>query len=269
MRSQARREANKHNAARSTGPLTAVGKKRASRNASKHGLTIGIRHDPGTSNKIETLAVAIAGKNATPRLLQAARDVAEAQLEARRLQDFKLALIELEATRIHVAMKARGSRDQQYEGTNRSMQHNAEAYVRALPVLAKLERYERRAQSRMRRAFRIYTIIDEDARQKNGQPERLVTNTPAPSPAHTAPSPVARKMNFLFVLPKWKSSFRGARIIPTIRLPRELFGMSGDRSHNGKAVRRKDSCDRHHRTWLCRAPTRACCLQRKDLSCRI
>jgi hypothetical protein len=66
-----------------------------------------------------------------------------------------------------------------------------------------------------------------------------------------------------------RSSFRGARIIPTIRLPCELFGMSGDRSHNGKAVRRKESRNRHYWTWLCRAPTRTCCLQRKDLSCRI
>jgi hypothetical protein len=177
MQSQARGEANKQNAARSTGPLTAVGKRRASRNACKHSLNISIRHDPGISNRIEALAVAIAGKNATPRLLQAARDVAEAHLEARRLQDFKLALIELEATRIQVAMKARGIRDQQNEGDKRTMQLSAEAYIRALPVLAKLERYERRAQSRKRRAFRIYTIIDEDSPAKSSQSERPLTST--------------------------------------------------------------------------------------------
>jgi hypothetical protein len=102
--SQARKAANKRNAVRSTGPLTASGKQRASRNALKHGLSTSIRHRPDISNKIEALAVAIAGANSIPRRLQAARGVAEAELELRRLQEFRLALIEVEASRLAAAV---------------------------------------------------------------------------------------------------------------------------------------------------------------------
>jgi hypothetical protein len=42
------------------------------------------------------------------------------------------------------------------------MQDNVQAYMRALSVLAKLERYERRALSRQRRALRMYTIAAEE-----------------------------------------------------------------------------------------------------------
>jgi hypothetical protein len=108
MSSQARTAANKRNAVRSTGPLTAAGKKRASCNARKHGMSVSIRHTPGISNKIEALAVAIAGKNITPRRLQAARGVAEAQFELKRLQEFKLALIEVEATGIRASANTVG-----------------------------------------------------------------------------------------------------------------------------------------------------------------
>jgi hypothetical protein len=137
MSSQARKAANKRNAVRSTGPLTASGKQRASRNALKHGLSTSIRHRPDISNKIEALAVAIAGANSIPRRLQAARGVAEAELELRRLQEFRLALIEVEAAKIRAATKG----DRQDGGDERATQDTARAYMQALPVLAKLERY--------------------------------------------------------------------------------------------------------------------------------
>ena len=47
--------------------------------------------------------MAIAGKKAAPRLLNAARGVAEAELELRRLEEFRLALIEVEAAKICAA----------------------------------------------------------------------------------------------------------------------------------------------------------------------
>jgi hypothetical protein len=106
MSSPPRIAANRRNAVRSTGPLTAAGKIRASRNARKHGLSISIRNDPSISSNIEALAVAIAGKNATPRQLQAARGVAEAHLELRRLQEFKLALIKIDATSMSTTRNA-------------------------------------------------------------------------------------------------------------------------------------------------------------------
>jgi hypothetical protein len=162
MSSQARIAANKRNAARSTGPLTAAGKRRASRNARKHGLSVSIRHEPGISNKIEDLARAIVGNNATPRRLRAARGVAEAQLELRRLQEFESALIEVEAANTRTATKTADDDGHQNNGDERAMQVNALAYMRALPVLAKLDRYERKALSRYRRAVHIYAIAAEE-----------------------------------------------------------------------------------------------------------
>lgn len=160
MSSHARMAANKRNAARSTGPLTPLGKQRASRNALKHGLSASIRHHRDISNKIEALAVAIAGANSIPRRLQAARGVAEAELELRRLQEFRLALIEAEAAKIRAATNAAG--DRQDGGDERATQDTARAYMQALPVLAKLERYERRAWSSYRRAIYIYAVAAEE-----------------------------------------------------------------------------------------------------------
>jgi hypothetical protein len=160
MSSHARMAANKRNAARSTGPLTPLGKQRASRNALKHGLSTSIRHQPDISNKIEALAVAIAGANSIPRRLQAARGVAEAELGLRRLQEFRLALIEVEAAKIRAATKAAG--DRQNGSDERATQDTARAYMQALAVLAKLERYERRAWSSHRRAIHIYAVAAEE-----------------------------------------------------------------------------------------------------------
>ena len=156
MLSKARVAANKRNAVRSTGPLSASGKQRASRNAFRHGLSVSIRHRPDISNKIEALAVAIAGKKAAPRLLNAARGVAEAELELRRLEEFRLALIEVEAAKICAGTRA--AEDDLNGSDERPMQDTARAYMQALPALGRLERYERRAWSRHRRAIHIYAI---------------------------------------------------------------------------------------------------------------
>lgn len=106
MASPRRIAANRRNAARSTGPVTATGKMRASRNALKHGFNVSVRHDPATSVKLEVLAEAIAGKNPTARRLRAALDVAEAQLELKRVQEYRLALIELSKSRLALQYRA-------------------------------------------------------------------------------------------------------------------------------------------------------------------
>jgi hypothetical protein len=160
MSSQARITANKRNALRSTGPITASGKQRASRNSLKHGLSTSIRHPSDTSCKIEAMAVAIAGANSTPRRLEAGRGIAAAELELKRLQEFRLALIEVEAIKIRAATQAAGN--YQAGGDERATQDTARAYMQAIPVLAKLDRYERRAWSSYRRAIHIYSIAAEE-----------------------------------------------------------------------------------------------------------
>jgi len=129
--------ANKRNAVRSTGPFTASGKRRVSRNALKHGLSTSIRHQLGNSAKIEALAVAIAGPNSDPVRLQAARGVADAEFELRRQREFRLALVEVEAAKIRAAAKV-ASDDEDAGG--RDMRDTA----RALNLSA---RYLRKAES--------------------------------------------------------------------------------------------------------------------------
>jgi hypothetical protein len=160
MSSPASIEANKRNAVRSTGPLSASGKQRASRNALKHGLSTSIRHRPDISAKIEALAVAIAGANSIPRRLQAARGVAAAELELKRLQEFRLALIDVETAKIRAAANATGNH--LAGGDDCVTQDTARAYQQAMPALAKLERYERRAWSSYRRAVHIYAVAAEE-----------------------------------------------------------------------------------------------------------
>lgn len=152
--SEGRTLANKRNPARSTGPTTVAGKLRASQNALKHGLNVSIRHEPDASDKIETLAVAIACDNPTLQRMQAARDIAEAYLELRRVQQFKLALIESEATKL----RATAADDVEADHTEHVAYEYTQACVQALPALTKVERYERRALSRHRRAIHAYLI---------------------------------------------------------------------------------------------------------------
>ena len=148
--------ANMHNAARSTGPKTVAGKARSSRNAVKHGLNVSIRHEPGASDNIEALTVAVAGDNPTPQRLRAARDIAEAHLELGRIQQLKLALMESEATRLRAGVTE--DRSYQNDRAELATSEYTLACMQALPALTKLDRYERRALSRHRRAIHTYLI---------------------------------------------------------------------------------------------------------------
>ena len=52
----ARLAANRKNALRSTGPKTSPGKRKAARNALRHGLAIPVWSDPSLSERIEALS---------------------------------------------------------------------------------------------------------------------------------------------------------------------------------------------------------------------
>jgi hypothetical protein len=162
MTSQARTTANKSNAARSTGPRTARGKARSKRNAIKHGLSVYVRCDPTAATAIERLAHAIAGKGASPVRLQRAADLAEAEMELRRLRDYKLALIAAEADRKNTATTIGNDDAQDQQDRVINPAESVQAYMRALPILSKLERYERRALSRHRRALLMYAVAVQE-----------------------------------------------------------------------------------------------------------
>jgi hypothetical protein len=120
--------ANRANAQRSTGPKTAAGQLKSSRNSYRHGLSLPLSVDLQTRANIETLAQAIAGEHATEDQLQVAELIAEAQLDLKRIR----------ATRARV--------------TPSSLDETLD--LRVLTRLRVLDRYERLALSRRKFAAR-------------------------------------------------------------------------------------------------------------------
>ena len=129
--------ANRRNGSLGRGPKTSTGKARSSRNAFKHGLSIPANRDKTLRRQIEVLAQTLAQSQAGNVFWQA-RTAAEAELELVR------ARAELEAvlTRAGITAERNGGPEQ---GT---------ALIQVLPELQRLERYERRAFSKRRRALR-------------------------------------------------------------------------------------------------------------------
>ena len=77
--------ANRKNAQRSTGPRSSRGKKRASRNARRHGLTTPAS-GPEFEREAERLARQLAGETEDIIVLELAREAAQAELERRRIR---------------------------------------------------------------------------------------------------------------------------------------------------------------------------------------
>ncbi len=92
MTSQAQRQANRANAARSTGPRTRAGKAAAARNARRHGLSLPVRADAALACEVAALAHAIAGEGASRASRAAAARIAEAQVDLLRAGGVRLAL---------------------------------------------------------------------------------------------------------------------------------------------------------------------------------
>jgi hypothetical protein len=89
--SQRKIEANRRNARLST---SLSGKARSARNARQHGLAVPIWSDPLLTKDAESLARAIAGPKASPRLMTAARRVAEAQATVAKVRRYVVKAIE-------------------------------------------------------------------------------------------------------------------------------------------------------------------------------
>ena len=171
--------ANRANARNSTGPRSASGKKRASRNALTHGLTTPMA-GAAVTREIEALARQIAGDPKDRVRMAAARDAAEAQLDLARVQRVGVAFIErtaavgrLEQRKLFrtirdeaafMALSCLGVRlgktqpkcavDPLPAMPTEEPARTTEAVARALPDLLRLNRYERRAAARRDRATR-------------------------------------------------------------------------------------------------------------------
>jgi len=148
MASERQIAANRCNARNSTGPRSTSGRKRASQNAFRHGLTKRIS-SAEFDREVETLARQIAGDTEDKLKIELARDAAEAELELVRVRRVKVALIE----RV-TAFGGFDAVDPLPAMPSQEPQRTAEAVRRALPDLLKLYRYESRAITRRDRAIR-------------------------------------------------------------------------------------------------------------------
>jgi hypothetical protein len=130
MTSDRKIAANRRNAKKSTGPRSEAGRRRSRRNALRHGLAVAIGSLPSYSDDIEALAKALVGDGGPPT--EFARQVAEAELDLLRIRKIR-------ASQLNVVVG--------------NLDAPSEAYAELAENLAKLERYERRAYSRRKRAL--------------------------------------------------------------------------------------------------------------------
>jgi hypothetical protein len=142
-------EADRHKSA-GGGPKTAAGKRRSRTNARKHGLSIPVTSDRQLYKAALELARAIAGENASPALLNQAFVVAECELALQRVHQARVVTIEAART---------GARVAGGEATSSPPKELIERFVVALPILSAMERYERRACSRQRKALAQYNDL--------------------------------------------------------------------------------------------------------------
>jgi len=170
--------ANRRNARRSTGPRSAAGRKRSSRNSLRHGLAAGVATTAERLNHVEQLARKIAGANADVVRLGNARTLARAAFELAQIRRVKVTLISRVATfgafetpdasetaALHFKQLLRCIKRGELAPPSGAVipampatdpERTAEAIRRALPELIKLDRYERRAAVRRARALRSF-----------------------------------------------------------------------------------------------------------------
>jgi hypothetical protein len=178
MASERQIAANRRNGRKSTGPRSGAGRKRASRNAYRHGLTLNITSTAAFAKQLDKLARKIAGNTDDAITLERARAIAQAELDLARVRRAKVALIERACTfgeleppqvlssvtqiirfvnavdrgRFILPKPVASSATMPSQEPDRS----AEAVRRVLPELRKLDRYERRAAVRRDRAVLVF-----------------------------------------------------------------------------------------------------------------
>jgi hypothetical protein len=134
-------KANRKNARASTGPKSAEGRSRAARNALRHGLSLPVCSDPALSEQVGALARQIVGRDASAKIQERARDVAEALIDLRRVRCTRDRLLYDALNSLH------------YESGGGDGPRLASILSQATKKLLAMGRYERRAIYRRKRAI--------------------------------------------------------------------------------------------------------------------
>jgi len=152
MASERQIAANRRNARKSTGPRSGAGRKRASRNAYRHGLTLSITSTAAFAKQLDNLVREIAGDTEDAIMLERARAAAQAELDLAQIRRAKVALIE-RASALGELDQGRPTLPEPTALPSQEPDRSAEVIRRVLPELRKLDRYERRAAARRDRAL--------------------------------------------------------------------------------------------------------------------
>jgi hypothetical protein len=157
MSLQKRVEANRANAKRSTGPRTLHGKSRSRANAVRHGLSSRALKESAFLLDADSLAKRIAREHGKQDNCFEAATIAEAELTILRVRTARAQLLDLNTVSSANASQSVADSPPISAASRLSVSpdHLAHVYLRALPDLIKLDRYERRALSRRREALRF------------------------------------------------------------------------------------------------------------------
>ncbi len=161
MTSERKITANQSNALASTGPRTASGKARASCNSKKHGVSLSVLVDPLFFNQLQSLGKEIAGEHASAKLMEPACRIAAAQIDLVRVRQVRNGLLS-EATAILF--------NENFVSDQLAKPHQVIGNL--ISRLTPLDRYERRALSRRKRAIRDFDLCRLDDNQVSRSAKR-------------------------------------------------------------------------------------------------
>jgi hypothetical protein len=170
----ARRNANRDNSKKSTGPKTVRGKARASRNALQHGLSAARVGDALVSAEAVRMAEAFGFEDMSRSQFEQLLIIAKSEVELDRVTAARIAIVERELARLAAGHQHRHVHPALQDGPDQMMRDEVLAFNHAAPAWCMLDRYERRALSRRRRAIVNFvacsiveaTVDSKDARKR-------------------------------------------------------------------------------------------------------